>query len=141
MTRFATIGERFGDPVTLDTSTIAAVAKALGDLNPLHHDATAAAQSRYGRIVASGPHTAGLFMGQTATFLSQRGEVVGLGFEIKFAGPAFADEKIFVDWTVVDVQWNEKHQGEIVSVVGIANHAAEKPILKGTGKLLVTSRK
>ena len=50
--------ERFSSEVTLTPAMVAAYAHAAGDDNPVHHDPEFAAATRYGRVIASGTHTA-----------------------------------------------------------------------------------
>ena len=57
---YAQIGECFEHIETLDKDTISAFANSIGDLNPLHHDDTLAEASRYGGIIACGPHYASI---------------------------------------------------------------------------------
>lgn len=69
---------RFSADITLTPSEVAAFAKAAGDRNPVHHDATLAAGTRYGRLIASGTQTSALLMGLTASHVSASGAMVGL---------------------------------------------------------------
>ena len=54
--------ERFSSVVTLTPKAVADYAAAVGDTNPVHHDAAFAATTRYGRLIASGPHTSALLL-------------------------------------------------------------------------------
>lgn len=137
MKQFVQVGETFGDTVTLSTQDIASFATALHDSNPLHHDPAFAKTTRFGQIIASGPHTAGIFMGLTASHLSKIGAVLGIGFDLKFAGPAFANRPIAMRWRVTRTEWKEKLNGELVFVEGTANHSDAEPVLAGTGTLLI----
>jgi acyl dehydratase len=49
--------ERFSTVVALDPRDTRAFAQAVGDTNPIHHDADLAEKSRFGRLLASGPQT------------------------------------------------------------------------------------
>jgi 3-hydroxybutyryl-CoA dehydratase len=65
--------ERFSATVALDPQTTSAFAHSVGDTNPVHHDAAVAAQSRFGRLIASGPHTTAHLLALTASHFSKRG--------------------------------------------------------------------
>jgi hypothetical protein len=47
--------ERFSAVLSLDPGSISAFARAVGDMNPLHHNADFAAATRFGWLTASGP--------------------------------------------------------------------------------------
>ena len=59
--------ERFSAAVTLTPETVGAYAHAVGDTNPVHHDAELAAATRFGRPIASGTHTTALLLALTAS--------------------------------------------------------------------------
>ena len=73
---------RFAVEVTLTPAMVAAYAAA-GDTNPVHHDPTFAATTRYRRLIASGTHTTALLLGLTASHSSQHGAMVGLEFWVR----------------------------------------------------------
>jgi acyl dehydratase len=68
--------ERFHSEHTLTPAEISAYALAAGDNNPIHHDAKFAANTRYGRVIASGTHTTALLLGLTASHFSKIGAMV-----------------------------------------------------------------
>src|SRR5262245_11694536 len=68
--------ERFSTEITLTPSSVADCASAVGDTNPMHHDAEFAAASRYGRRIASGTHTTALLLALTASHFSKHGAMV-----------------------------------------------------------------
>ena len=61
---------------------------------------------------------------------------LGLGFEIKFRGPVYADEDIDLRWTVTGVEWKESLAGWLTRLAGDAR-SGERLLLEGTGTLLV----
>ncbi len=85
---YARIGESFEHTETLDEETISAFAHMIGDLNPLHHNRMAAASSRFGGIIASGPHCFSILLSQVANYFSKGTSMVGLEFTLKFHAPA-----------------------------------------------------
>ncbi len=139
MGRFAVVGETYTHTVTLDAAAIRAFATACGDFNPLHHDEAAAARSRFGRLIASGPHTASLLLGLSATWFAQRGTPLGLDYTIKFRRAALAGDTLTLRWTVIAVHWKESLRGELVTLEGEIRNQHGEPVLTATGLLLVTA--
>lgn len=86
--------ERFCSEVRLSPESVASFAQAAGDSNPIHHDAAFAANTRFGRPTASGPHTTALLLALTASHFSQKGAMLGLEFWVRFRRPIYADETI-----------------------------------------------
>ena len=134
----AHVHERFSTEVTLTPKAVSDYARAVGDTNPLHHDPAFAAASRYGRLIASGPHTSALLLALTASHFSTRGSVVGLDFWVGFRRPVFADETIRLEWLVVKVAPNAKLGGDIVDMRGRILGADGKTALGAKGRVLVT---
>jgi len=83
--------ERFSTQLSLEPDAARAFAGAVGDTNPLHHDAEFAAATRFGRLLASGPQTTAHLLALTASHFSQRGAVLGLEFWVRFRRPIYAD--------------------------------------------------
>jgi len=110
----------------------------IGDLNPLHHDRMAATSSRFGGIIASGPHCASILLSQVANYFSKGTSMVGLEFTLKFQAPARPGDVLRFRWEVIDVAWNEKLRGDIVSLVGSVCNSAGTKILTSQGKVLIS---
>ena len=64
------VGFEFEKELNLSAEEISTFAELSGDFNPIHHDAEIAEASRFGGIVACGPHSSSLFMGSCATHLA-----------------------------------------------------------------------
>jgi acyl dehydratase len=135
---YAHIGESFEHTETLDEETISAFARLIGDLNPLHHDRVAAEASRFGGIIASGPHYASILLARVATHFSRGTSMVGLEFSLKFHVPARPGDALRFRWEVIDVAWNEKLKGDIVSLAGSVWNAEGTELLTSRGKVLVS---
>src|SRR5262245_63009657 len=110
--------DRFSREVTLTPESVAEYARAAGDNNPVHFDATFAATTRYRRLIASGTQTTALLLGLTATHFSKNASMVGLEYWVKFRRPVFADERIRVEWLVIKVTPNARLGGNIVELRG-----------------------
>ena len=132
--------ERFSSVVTLTPKAVADYANAVGDTNPVHHDPAFAARTRYGRLIASGPHTSALLLALTASHFSKKASVVGLEFLVRFRRPIFADETIRLEWLVVKVTPNTKLGGDVVDMRGRIVGADGKTALGAKGRVLVTAQ-
>ena len=133
-------GERFSSEVTLTPFLAAEFAKAAGDSNPIHHDPCFAAATRFGRPIASGPHTAALLLALTASHFSKNGAMLGLEFWVRFTRPIYADETICLEWMVIKVTPNEKLNGDIVDLRGRIKGQDGNTALGAKGRVLVTDR-
>jgi acyl dehydratase len=123
--------------VAADAASIRAFATLCGDHNPVHHDEQLARASAFGTLIASGPHVVALMMGLDATFLSERNDAVGLGFEFRFVKAVPAGAELTLEWTITDVTHKPSLAGDVVSVEGRAVDDAGIVYVSGTGRNLV----
>ena len=86
------VGERFSEVIHMTPEDAAAFARAAHDPNPLHHDPDVAARSHYGKLTVSGTQTASRLMALIATYFSEKHDVVGVDFSVRFHKAVFADE-------------------------------------------------
>src|ERR1035437_10544354 len=103
--------ERFSSVIALTPKIVHDYALAVGDTNPVHHDPDFATTTRYGRLIASGAHTAALLFALTASHFSSNGSVVGLEFWVRYRRPIFADETIQLEWLFWKVLPHSKIRG------------------------------
>ena len=132
--------ERFSAVVSLDPNATRAFAHAVGDTNPVHHDADLAAKSRFGRLLASGPQTTAHLLALTASHFSKRGAMLGLEFWVRFRKPVFADETITLEWLVVSVKHNARLNGDIVDLRGRIRKENGETAVGAKGRVLVTEK-
>lgn len=132
--------ERFHSEVTLTPAMVSAYASAAGDTNPVHHDAAFAADTRYGRPIASGTFTTALLLGLTASNYSKQTAMVVLEFWVRFRRPVYADETIRLEWLVVQVTANPKLKGDVVELRGRIRNQSGDTALGAKGRILVTDR-
>ena len=131
-------GERFSAEVKLTPELVADFAREVGDDNPVHHDAQFAAGTRFGRLIASGPHTTALLLALTARHFSKRGAMLGLEFWQRFRKPIFADETILLEWLVIKVTPNVALCGDVVELRGRIKGADGRTAVGAKGRVLVT---
>ena len=138
----ATVGETFTFRTRLSDAEIPAFATSVHDHNPLHHDLEAALAAGYRGLIASGTQLGSIWMAMTATHFAQPGangsprSGVGMGFDIRFRAPVYANEDIALRWTVTGVERKESLNGWITRLEGDAR-AGETLLLSGTGTLLL----
>ena len=136
------IGETFARRLRLGADEIRDFATLVGDHNPLHHDVVAARAAGYRTLIASGTQLGSVLMAMTATHFAQPGAdrrprlSLGLGFELTFRGPVYADEDIDLRWTVTVVSWKQSLAGWLTLLSGDAR-AGDRLLLAATGTLLV----
>ena len=135
-----TVGERFTETAQLTVESIRAFANSVGDSNPLHHDEALAARSRFGRIIASGTHSASLLMALTASHFSRYAQPLGLEFKLHFHKAVCAGDTLELAWTVTRVQPKPSLGGDLVWLDGEARNQHDEVALAATATLLVTGR-
>lgn len=132
------IGEHFEEQMRLTPEEIAAFARLCGDFNPLHHDEAYARQTRFGGIIASGPHVTSRMMGLVATHFSKKGAMLGLEFDFHFHKAVKAGEAITIVWEVVQTEPKASLQGILVALEGRVRDDAGRVLIKAAGKILLT---
>ncbi len=135
--RYGRVGETFTRSVTLEAAAISAFAAQIGDTNPLHHDVDAAARTRFGGLIACGPHTSSLLMAVTADVFSRRGAALGLDFRMRFRRAVPAGTTLTLRWTIVTIDFNPSLQGDVVTLEGDARDAAGTRYLSADGLVLL----
>lgn len=133
-------GERFSSQVALSPETVAEMASAFGDNNPVHHDHESATLTRFGRRIASGPHTTALLLALTASHFSKTGAMLGLEFWVRFKKAIYADETIKLEWLVVKVTPNAKLKGDVVELRGRIQSENGETALGAKGRVLITDQ-
>jgi len=132
--------DRFALEYQLRPDVVSSQAFAVGDSNPIHHDAEFAARTRYGRPIASGTHTTALLLALTASHFSKDSSMVGLDYWVGFKRPIYADEKIRLEWLVIRVTPNRRLRGQIVELRGRILGQDGRTSLGAKGRLLVTEQ-
>ena len=129
-----TIGETARKSVTLDEAAIRSFAASCGDMNPLHHDAEYARGTRFGGLIASGPHYLALLMGLMATHYTAHGPQVGIDFSTQFRKPVRPGDTIELKWIVTAIE--PKGKGDVVTLDGSITNQHGEVVLTSVGKLM-----
>lgn len=133
-------GDTFSETLTMTPDNAKAFSRAARDFNPLHLDESAAANSRYGRLIVSGTQTAAHLMAMPATHFSKRGDVVGLDFSLRFHRPVFADETITLSWEVVEVKATSAGSADVVDMKGRVINEKGELAVAATGRVMVAEK-
>ncbi|MBL8376679.1 MAG: MaoC family dehydratase [Burkholderiales bacterium] len=130
-----TIGETATKSLTLDREQIRTFAASCGDFNPLHHDEAFAKASRFGGIIACGPHYVALLMGLLATHYTQHGPQVGIGFDaMKLEKPVRPGDTIELKWVVRAIE--PRSIGDVVTLDGSITNQDGARVLSVIGKIM-----
>jgi acyl dehydratase len=97
------VGTRASRTHTVTSEDVELFARLTGDRNPLHFDAAFAASTRFGRLVAQGGVTAGLFNALVAMQLPGPGSVF-LHQEWDYTAPVFIGDTIIAEAEVIEVR-------------------------------------
>lgn len=134
------VGDRFESETTLTRRSIAEFARACGDDNPVHTDDDAARSWGFGGIIASGPHISALFGALLAKHYGKFGPTLGLELSIRFLHAVIPDRPVRLAWEVVGVQFNEKLDGQMVSLRGSVQQCS-RAVISGRAKIVVRTRR
>ena len=132
--------DRFSAEYSLTPKMVAEYAHSVGDHNPIHYDSEFAANTRFGRPIASGTHTTALILGLTASYFSKTTSMVGLDYWVGFRRPIYANETIKLEWLVIRVSPNNKLGGNVVELRGRILGEDGKTSLAAKGRLLITNK-
>ena len=130
-------GLEFTGDAAFPAASIAEFARLVGDGNPLHHDAAAAASSRFGGLIASGAQTVSVMMSLVATRMSDHWPNVGLGYSVRLRRPVMADTRAVIRWRVVSVEDSARLGGRIVTLDGTLTREDGEVAVTGTCQALV----
>jgi acyl dehydratase len=134
------IGHRFERRVRWTRNEIVAFAQEVGDLNPLHHDDTYAATTRFGGLIASGAQTVAYMMALCGAQASAELPGVGLDFNFRLLDGVHPDEEIIMRWEIAAIEPSQRPKGQIVTLRGEAITAGGRPILDASARTLFVSR-
>jgi acyl dehydratase len=131
------VGDTFSRRHVFTAEDIADFAMRAGDLNPLHHDAEAAAKSRFGGLIASGPQTSALLMGLAAAHLSRDYDTAGLEFTFRFRRAVPAGMEATLAWEITAIEPNAKLRGKIVTCKGAITDAGGQSYVTSEARAVI----
>src|SRR6201996_4532657 len=135
--RVVTVGETFSAKLSLVAESIKSFATLVNDLNPLHHDDTYAAQSRFGGLIASGTQPTAHFMALLATHFSTYAQPLGLEFDIKLKKAVHSGDTLTMTWRVVGAFWKASLNGDLTQLEGSVVNQRSETVLIGKSTILV----
>jgi acyl dehydratase len=112
------VGAQFSKKVEFTEESIRKFAALVGDTNPLHHDAAAAASSSFGRIIASGTQTISMMLAVVPDYLSTSQPNLGLEASVRMLRPVRAGDSALIEWKITNIASVPKLKGWIVTTVG-----------------------
>ena len=124
------VGYEVSKPYVFTRENIRRFADEAGDDNPFHRDEEKAAASRFGGIIASGPHMSAVLMAVCASREMGTRDGVGLDFSFRFLRAIPAETATSLAWTVTGIEPHEGLKGDLVTLEG--------RIVDDRGKVYVT---
>lgn len=112
------VGDEYSRPYTFSLENIQEFAELSGDHNPLHSDPEIAAKSRFGGIIASGPHMSAVLMGVIAAQTARLIEGVGLDFHFRFRKAIPAGTETLLSWTITGMEPHAGLKGDLLTLSG-----------------------
>lgn len=130
-----------GDTITqhhrYDAADLADFAHRAGDHNPVHHDKTSGARSRFGKRIASAEQTISLMLGMAASWLAERGTAIGLGCSFRFTAAVREGDTLELLWLVTNTYPKESLGGMIILFEGTASNQDGLVAMRGTLEMLL----
>jgi acyl dehydratase len=131
------VGERFTRELHFTADAIRKFAEFVGDTNPLHHDDRLAAESRFGRLIASGTHTSALMMAANADYVTERSPSLGLEISCRLRRAVCAGDTLQLQWELTAIEPKESLNGSILTFNATLTNAEGEIAATGWAKSLV----
>ncbi len=111
----------------------------MGDEIPLHTDQAAADNSRFGSLIACGPHVAGVHACIIPTHFARMG-VGALGIEssVRYELPIFADVTYSMNWTVQSLA--SQRRNWLVALAGDVADLEHGVAIRATAAILLLQK-
>ncbi len=128
------VGDRASYTQTISEAHVALFVGAVGDTNPLHVDASYAAQSRFGQRIAQGILVAGLISTVIGTRLPGVGAIY-LGQTLRFLKPTFLGDTVTATAVVKAIRPREKG-GYILTLETFCENQRGERVIEGEAQVL-----
>lgn len=130
------VGDRFGDEVSITDRHLADGARLIGDYNPLHVDAEFAERSLFGGTILHGVITSALMSAPFGNLVA--GTAIGyLEHNARFLAPVRPGDTLRITWTVVGVASKPARGGGVVSAECEAYNQHGVLVAAATGAMMV----
>lgn len=133
------VGDSFGQTLTIDESHISRGCGLFGDFNPLHSDAQFAAQSRFGQRILHGPMTSAAMSASVGMFFHGTA-VAYLEHNCRFLSPVFAGDTLSVTWSIAELSAKPQHNGGIAAMTARCVNQRDQLVAEADGKILLLNR-
>lgn len=133
------VGETFGQTLTIDDSHISRSCGMFGDFNPLHSDAVFAAESRFGQRILHGPMTSAAMSASIGMFFYGTA-VAYLEHNCRFLSPVFAGDTLTISWTIDELKQKPQHNGGVAVMSGKCLNQRGQVVAEADGKILLLNR-
>lgn len=133
------VGEVMVSRLDFAEDSVGEFAARVQDFNPLHHDAAAAARSRFGGLIASGAHTVALMMGTVAGHVAPRCASLGLDCAFRLRRGVPVGTVASVEWTVTAIAAKPSLNGYTMSLEGVLRDG-DQVFITGTMLIVVMPR-
>jgi 3-hydroxybutyryl-CoA dehydratase len=136
------LGYRFARTLTLSNDEIIAGAQFLDDQNPIHNDPAHAATSRFGGLIACGPHISGIHACMLPTHCTSLGyDVLGTLFTVRYTAPFHTDTLHELAWTITAIT-THRSGGNLIDWTGtVTTQTSERVCIEATGQILTTQKR
>jgi 3-hydroxybutyryl-CoA dehydratase len=134
-----TVGDAFGDCVTVTETHLVLAAGMFGDFNPLHVDETYAGKSRFGGRILHGPFTSALVSSPVGMYFAGTA-IAYVEHACRFKAPVRPGDTLATRWLVVKKLDKPKHAGGIVVMKCEAKNQHGDVAVEADGKILVAAR-
>ncbi len=131
------VGDTFGNRLTVTESHIVQGCGMFGDFNPLHSDEEFAKNSRFGARILHGPLTSALISASVGQYFSGTA-VAYLEHNCTFKAPVKAGDTLATEWTITDKVLKQSIESGIASMAAVCTNQDNVVVAEATGKIMLT---
>jgi acyl dehydratase len=131
------VGDTFGDRLTVTESHIVQGCGLFGDFNPLHTDEEFCKSTRFGERILHGPLTSALISASVGQFFSGTA-VAYLEHNCAFKAPVKAGDTLSTQWTITEKILKEKLESGIAVMEAVCTNQHDIVVANANGKIMLT---